>query len=148
MSHLPIVKPTWLALAPVRFAARLLRDQLSRSTEPTAVSRAANAFAALTNEARWWRCEEPGWWSVQTVWIGTESDGEIVEAFVGHPVRMLIEVVDHGECGVTAIADWKPQPLVQPYSVRDRSFGDVLPGGGPVEVLALERPPFGHWEAA
>ena len=148
LSLLPMVDPTWLALAPVKFAAKTLRDRLTTSAESNAVSRAANAFAALANEPRWWRCEEPGWWSVQTIWIGNQCDAEVVEEFVGHPVRVLIEVVDHGECGVAAIEDWKPQPRVSPYSTRDRAFGHVLPGGGPVQVLARERPRFGRWEAA
>ena len=148
MSVLPMPNPTCLAFAPVKFAVRTLRDRLSTSSESNVVSRAANAFAALVNEPRWWRCEEPGWWSVQTVWVGNQSDAELVEEFVGRPVRMLIEVVDHGDCGVTAIEDWKPQPLVQPYSTQDRAFGHVLPGAGPVQVLAYERPPFGRWAAA
>jgi hypothetical protein len=134
--------------APVKFAARIFRDQLAGSPESTAVSRAANAFAAFANEPRWWRCEEPGWWSVQTVWIDDRSDGVIADELIAHSVRVLIEVVDHGECGVSTIEDWKPQPLVEPYSTPDRSFGRVLPGGGPVQVLARGRPPFGRWEAA
>jgi hypothetical protein len=148
LPQLPLVSPAWLALAPVKFAVRALRDRLATSTESNAVSRAANAFAALANEPRWWRCEEPGWWSVQTVWIGDQSDAEIVEEFVGYPVLVLIEVVDHRECGVKVIQDWRPQPQVHQRSTQDRAFGHVLPGGGPVQVLAHVRPPFGDWEAA
>jgi hypothetical protein len=136
---------------PVHVAARIVRDW-GMSTRSAMVSRAANAFAVFAAEPQWWLCATPGWWSVQTIWIGDDSDGLLadpsVDAFIASPVQLLVEIVDNGHRGVAAIDDWKPQPRDTAYATQDRSFGHVLPGQGPVHVLAHSPPPFGRWEAA
>jgi hypothetical protein len=132
----------------LRATARLVRD-VGVATDAPLVSRAANAVAGLANEPRWWRCSDPRWWSVQTIWVeGGSDDAESSDgACAALPVQLLVEVVDHGERRVGSIEDWKPQPTDQAFATRDKAFGYVLPGQGPVQVLAYAPPPFGHWEA-
>jgi hypothetical protein len=127
----------------IRTTARVMRD-FSDATNSAAVARAASAFAGMVHEPRWWRCTDPGRWSVQTIWICDESDADAPAC----PVQLLVEVVDRGECRVGSIEDWRPQPSEEPYVRRDTAFGQVLPGHGPVHVLAYSSPPFGEWEAA
>jgi hypothetical protein len=133
-------------LNPVRATARFVRDW-GTSTHVSMMSRATNVFAVLTSEPRWWRCAEPGWWSVQTIWIDGEFAEDRGELTGARPVQLLVEVDRDAEPGVTAIEDWRPQPADQTYSTRDRSFGHILPGRGPVHVLAHNPPPFGEWTA-
>jgi hypothetical protein len=71
---------------------------------------------------------------VQTIWVG--GDQPFAEAFMARAVRVLVEVVDGGYPGATPIVDWKPQSSSEPYATEDRSFGQILPHGGPVQVLA------------
>jgi hypothetical protein len=131
----------------IRATARLVRDY-GVATDTAVFSRAANAFAALANEPQWWRCSDPGWWSVQTIWVG-DGEADVVDPKLEPcPIQLLVEVVDRGECRVSSIEDWQPQGDGDPYSLRDRSFGHVLPGRGPVRVLAYSPPPFGDWIAA
>jgi hypothetical protein len=132
---------------PVRATARIVRDW-GTSTQFSMMSRAANVFAVLTSEPRWWRCTEPGWWSVQTIWIDGRCEQNGLELLEARPLQVLVEVEDRPEPGVCAIEDWRPQPAAQPYSTQDRSFGHILPGHGPVQVLAHHAPPFGKWTPA
>ena len=136
------------ALGPIRTTARLIRD-VATSTEFAAAARVGNALAGLVMEPRWWRCDDPGWWTVQTVWYDGGSDRQPGDDFTARSVQVLIEVVDGGTCGVVAIEDWKPQcgaaTDVTSDEPQDKSFGSILPGQGPVRVLSHERPPFGLW---
>ena len=134
-------------LNPMRATARIVRDW-GTSTQFSIMSRAANVFAVLTSEPRWWCCIEPGWWSVQTIWLDGHAEDDAIELMAARPVQVLVEVANHLAPGVCAIEDWRPQRTAEPYSIQDRSFGHILPGHGPVRVLAHHPPPFGQWIAA